>query len=274
MDVFTITVSDKESFRTFFSQDSYENIGRAGYFTMAAIDDEDFVAGVLQFYVTEDFRDGITAKVTYLHVDEDFRNQGVATALLEAFKDVAAESGISKVTAEVFTDIDNEFKSILEEEGFAKECEVSYFNLPLINCVKKLSKVTTDTGNCKSLEELSGKEQKQFLDDINPVILRNGLKGYEMKVSSYLNDGDTKCLFLVKNGKDYALEVVFSYASKGSRNSLFQLLLYSADKAMELYGPSCPVQVSCKDDFEYELVSLVASDTAADKYNLYVCKLT
>ena len=43
---------------------------------MAVADDEDFIAGVIQFYIGENARDEVTAEITYLFVDSEFGNQG------------------------------------------------------------------------------------------------------------------------------------------------------------------------------------------------------
>lgn len=110
----------------FFTSDIYENIGKNGYFTIAVSDDEDFVAGVLQFYVSESEDKKVTSSITYIFVDEEFRNNGAGTNLIWKLKDILSESGIPEVTAEVYSEGTQNLISLLEKEGFVFDSEVIY----------------------------------------------------------------------------------------------------------------------------------------------------
>ena len=270
MSIFTITGKDKEDFKVFFSQDTYECIGKNGYYTMAATDDEDFVAGVLQFYVGEDYTEGITAKITYLYVDEDFRREGIATSLISAFQNTISQSGIELATVEVFENAGEELSNIFEEAGFLRRGEVSYYCLPLLNLCKKAAVKNAATGRCRSIAELDTEEKASFFNSINPSILKNGLKDYDLEVSSYYLEDDKKCLLLIRKEEEGVLETVFMYASEGNEKNLVSLLSYSANRAKEMYGPACTLQIICNRPLEYDLISKVAPDLTADKYTLYM----
>ena len=273
MNVFTITAKDKEDFKVFFSQDTYEYIGKSGYFTMAATDDEDFVAGVLQFYIGEDFTEGITAKITYLLVDEEFRGNGIGTLLINAFKDTISESKIEIATVEIFEDAGQELIKLFEESGFTRQGEVSYYCMPLLNLCKKAAIKTAVTGHCNSVSELKGSDKASFFNSINPSILKHGFKDYDLEVSSYYQEGEGKCLLLIREDEESVLETGFIYASAGSEKNLISLLSYSAGKAKELYGPGCTLQITCRKPMEYDLITKVAPEISSDKYFLYSYKL-
>jgi ribosomal protein S18 acetylase RimI-like enzyme len=141
MGVYTITEKDKADFEIFFDSETYANIGAKGFFTICYTDDEGFVAGVLQFNISETVDDVASATITYLYVDEDFRNEGAGTILIEELKGILAESGITEVTVEVFSEGSKELIAVLEDEGFAFESEVTYSaDLPEEIKVKNTSK--------------------------------------------------------------------------------------------------------------------------------------
>lgn len=162
MGIYTITESDKADFEIFFTADIYENIGKNGYYTMASCDDEGFVAGVLQFYVYETEDNRITSSITYLYVDEEFRDAGVGTLLLQELKDILAESEISEVTCEVFSEGSEELISLLEDEGFAFDSEVAYVIEPPAGFEVKKTKKNTDKYLLYRLEVANLTEEIEF----------------------------------------------------------------------------------------------------------------
>ena len=118
MTTYTITNNDKEALEDFFSKESYENIDTQGYYTLAAEDDDEFIAGVIQFYIGEDAKDDVIADITYLYVDTEFRNQGVGTVLLAEFKNIISSAGITLATAQVPESAGDEIRDLLTQEGF------------------------------------------------------------------------------------------------------------------------------------------------------------
>ena len=269
MSVFTITGRDKEDFKEFFSQDSFECIGQKGYYTIGATEDEDFVAGVLQFFIDEDYIEGFTAKITYLFVGEEFRGQGIGTILVNEFKDVVSNSNIDIMTVEVFENASEELRKIFEDNGFNPVGERAYYCMPLLNLCKKPAIKTAAIGACRSVEELTGPEITSFFNGISPAILQNGLKDYDLKTSSFSDTDDGKCLLLIKEEEEDVLETAFMYASEGCENMLVSLLSFSANRAKELYGPACKLQIACSKPMEYDLVSKLGTELTADKYTIY-----
>ncbi len=268
MNTLTITRKDREAFEIFFSPESYNSIGKEGYYTIAATDDEDFIAGVLQFYVGEDIREGITAGITYIFVDEDFRGEGIGTHLINEFKGIVADSDIEWATAELYKDTGKELSKLLEEEGFVMEGEVSYYNVPLMRLEKSSAVKKADTSKCKSLEELSSEKCNAFFAGTGLRLDAKTLKAYDLKISSYFQEGESKGLFLVKKVED-TLETALIYTSEGSEKEIIALFAYSVAKAKELYGPQTMMLITSKEHLEYELLSKVAPELSADKYLLY-----
>ena len=268
MSTYTITGNDKEAFENFFSPESYNNIGRDGYYTLAETDDEDFVAGVLQFFVGEDLREGVTANLTYIFVDEDFRGQGIGTLLINEFKGVLADSKIKWATAELYKDLGEELPKLLEEEGFTLEGEVDYYNVPILKLQKSAAIKEADVSKCKTLEELSGDEITAFLDGTGLKLDQQSLQGFDLGISSYFCEGESKGLFLIKNNEE-TLETALFYTSEGSEKEMVNLFAYSVGKAAQMYGPQSMMLITSREQLENELISKVAPELSADKYLSY-----
>lgn len=118
MNTYEITEQEKEALDTFFTKETLDNIGMNGFYTMAAADDEDFIAGVMQFYIGENAVDEVTAEITYLYVDPEFREQGAASVLFADFKDCIQSADIFDVTCELDHSKHKDLALFLENEGF------------------------------------------------------------------------------------------------------------------------------------------------------------
>ena len=273
MSIFTITNKDKDDYEIFFSPDSYEDIGKKGYFTMAATDDEAFVAGVIQFFVGEDIRKGVTASITYLYVDEEFRNEGIGTLLISRLKDVLYSSGITQVTAEIFGKTSDGLKPFLEKEGFKASGEVLYGQTPLISVTKKTAIKNADISKCKSISELTNAQYISILKSIDSDLTSRNMSLYDPQVSSFYMDGDSQGILLVKKVGADTIETVFAGSNEESYDILEALAAYSAQKASETCGQTANVSIHVRTQKGNELLSRIIPGISLDKYELYTLEI-
>ena len=114
MAVFTVTKREAQAFKDYFPGEIYRNIDKSDYYTLASLDDEDFVAGVLQFYVGFDEDKGTFSRICYLYVPEEFSDSDTAALLLWEYGNILADSGIDEKNREMMDD----------ENVFACSCKI------------------------------------------------------------------------------------------------------------------------------------------------------
>ena len=132
MALYTITENDKADLDVFFTKEAYKNIGKDGYNTIVATDDEDYIAGAAQFYIGEDgLNGGIIAEITHLFVDKDFRENGFGSLLLSECRDVIEASDITKIIADIPQEDEKELTPLFENEGFVPEGKSGRMNLTI-----------------------------------------------------------------------------------------------------------------------------------------------
>ncbi|MBP3784376.1 MAG: hypothetical protein J6I68_14115 [Butyrivibrio sp.] len=231
MSVFTVTKNEAEAFKDFFPEDIYSNIGKENYYTLGAFDDEEFVAGVLQFFVGFDENKGTYSKVCYLYVQEDFVDSFIAASLLAEYESIAAESGISYDLMETIDD-----SSVYVFASSAK---------------KFWAKKTLDHVSPKDIYSISFIENLEFIKIKKQVAKGTVLEQkrfYEDEISSFYKAKDGCALLLVKKGKLEDLVMTYiDYDNPDIDEKLTGLISYSAKRAMDLYGEDQYIRIECGD---------------------------
>ena len=238
MSVFTVTKNEAEAFKDFFPEDIYSNIGKENYYTLGAFDDEEFVAGVLQFFVGFDENKGTYSRVFYLYVPEEFVDSDIAFLLLEEYKNVVLESGISEDLVELPGDdcvyvygarakelcaLDL-FKSVSTKDIYS----ISFIdNLEFIKIKKQVAKGTV-------------LEQKRFFED---------------EISSFYKAKDGCALLLAKKNAFEDLIITYLGCDKPeTSDSLVSLLAYSVKRARDQYGDDELIIIACKEYLQLEKI--------------------
>lgn len=234
MSVFTVTKNEAEAFKDFFPEDIYSNIGKENYYTLGAFDDEEFVAGVLQFFVGFDENKGTYARICYLYVPEEFTDADIAFLLMDEYKNVAFESGISEDLVEVLDDscifvYATQAKELCELDSIKAAKSRDIYSISFIDNLEFI-KIKKQVANGVELE------QKRF---------------YEDEISSFYKAKDGCALLLVK--KDAAENLVITFLGCDNpeiEDRLVNLLAYSVKRARDQYGEDVLIRIEYKDYLE------------------------
>ena len=231
MSVFTVTKSEAEAFKDFFPEDIYNNIGKENYYTLGAFDDEEFVAGVLQFFVGFDENKGTYSRVCYLYVPEEFADADIAFLLMEEYKNVVFESGISEDLVEVLDDscvfvYATQAKELCELDSIKAAKSRDIYSISFIDNLEFI-KIKKQVANGAELE------QKRF---------------YEDEISSFYKAKDGCALLLVKNDAAENLVITFLGCDNPEIHAkLKDLVSYSIKRAKDQYGEDKIIRLECKD---------------------------
>ncbi len=237
MTVFTITRQEANALQDFFPEDVLENIGKDNYHTLGALDDEEFVAGVLQFFVDFDETKGTFSRICYLYVPEEFQNESIATVLLWEYENILSESGVR-----------DELKDMVDD-----------------SCVFLYGSTVDRLRNLDSLRSISTKDiySISFIDDVEFVKIKKKVAGgaglepkrfYDDEISSFYKTKDECGLLLVQ--KKTFEDLIFSYIgadSKGSDDKQKGLVAYSLKRAADQFGDDRHLRIECKDYMTFSM---------------------
>jgi|GEM_PF-6792121 len=234
MSVFTVTKNEAEAFKDFFPEDIYSNIEKENYYTLGAFDDEEFVAGVLQFFVGFDENKGTYSRICYLYVPEEFTDGEIAFLLMDEYKNVALESGISENLVEVLDDscvfvYAAQAKELCEMDSIKAASGKNIYSISFIDNLEFI-KIKKQVANGVELE------QKRF---------------YEDEISSFYKAKDGCALLLVKKDDSENLVITFLGCDNPEiEDRLVNLLAYSVKRARDQYGEDVLIRIEYKDYLE------------------------
>jgi len=231
MAVFTVTKREAQAFKSYFPKDIYRNIDKSDYYTLASLDDEDFVAGVLQFFVGFDENKGTFSRICYLFVPEEFSDSDTAALLLWEYENILADSGIDEKNREMTDD----------ENVFAYSCSAENFSgLESIKDIK-----------VKDIYSISFIESAEFTKIKKQVAKEAQLEQkrvYDEEISSFYKNKDECGLLLAKKDSSDTLVIKFMETDSSDRlNVLKGLLSYSAKRVADQYGKDRLVRIECTD---------------------------
>ncbi len=267
MQVFTVTKNEAEVLEDFFSPESRKNIGEEGFYTIGALDDDGFVAGVLQFFLDFARDEGFWARLDYIFVPEDFRESGVGAALMDEFYSIIRSGRVDRGYLELPKDRDDELGGFFTRFGFLFDGgEFAEYNLPLsaFSENKALEKVPVD--GCRSISYLEDEDFLGILRQTHSDIIVNAKDGFDQEASSYYDEGGDQGLFLVRQNGSYGLEASFLGGSSDKpQKKLLSLVAYGVRKAGQLYEPDTTVRVVCRSRFAKELMTRLCPDAEPTK---------
>ena len=237
MAIFTITQKEAEVLQGFFPEDILDNIGKENVHTLGVLDDEEFISGVLQFFVGFDKNIGTYSRIYYLYVPEDFVGEDTTASLLWEYESILKESDVREDLMDMVDD----------------------------TCVFLYSDTAENISRLKSMQSLKEKDiySISFIDNMEFIKIKKKLasafeleqkKCYEDEISSFYRSKDSYGLLLVK--KDALNDLNISYIgadSEDSKAKLGALLAYSTKRAVDQYGADQNMRIECKD---YNALSL------------------
>ncbi len=231
MAVFTVTKREAQAFKSYFPKDIYRNIDKSDYYTLASLDDEDFVAGVLQFFVGFDENKGTFSRICYLFVPEEFSDSDAAALLLWEYENILADSGIDEKNREMMDD----------ENVFAYSCSAENFSgLESIKDIK-----------AKDIYSISFIESAEFVKIKKQIA--NGAeleqkRFYDEEISSFYRKNDDCGLLLAKKDSSDTLVINFIETDSPDRQDVLKgLLAYSAKRVADQYDKERLVRIECTD---------------------------
>ncbi len=261
MTIFSVLLEDSEALKEFFSPEQFDNIGKDGYYTLGAVDDDGFACGVLQFFVDKDDKGDNSGKLEYIFVPEDFRGDGVGSELMDEYVSVLYSSGIRGGIIELPSDKEDELTGFFMRYGFLfDDDEFPVYTLPLSACTGNAAFNGVSVEGCKSISYLEEEDFLRIQEAVNIDVPVPERDGYDEE-SSCFYDEDGKTGLLLAKKKGAGLEVsLLACNSKEPQKKLLSLVLYGARKAEQMYGADMPVRLACKSSFAKELVHRICPD--------------
>ena len=114
--MYTVTKNDLGSFENKLPKYVFDNCGKKGYFTIGALDPDNNLVGVTQFFIGM-FKNGEFASyVVYIYVNEEFRGNMAASRMLWKTHNIIRKSGIKKSL--VFIGDEPEEKDFFTQNGY------------------------------------------------------------------------------------------------------------------------------------------------------------
>lgn len=268
MAIYQITKEFAPSIKSYCPQSVLSNVGIEGFTTLAYFDEDEFLAGILQFSI-DDSKTGsdICAIITYLYVQENFRRCQIATLLLDQLFDVARSAGISLIEVDLISgqksmeELKDFFLSYNFEFNDAGQLYSAlaeeYLKFPALQALPK-----------SDIHDLTDISNERFADELKRVISKDhpvsmDLDDYEKKVSSYYSNGSSACFFLLQKRATDVLEIVLFAATENTDNSKkLDLILSSAKKVRELYNSHTIIRVVAKAKDSQDLINYLCPDIA------------
>ncbi len=252
MYILTITQNEAPLIQNYCPKDILENISLSNYFTIGYFDDENFLTGVIQFYIYAKNKKDHSAVINYIHVHEDVRNEGVGTYLLRSAFSILKDSSVSSCEVRLPAEnTDKQLISLFNDLGVSFD-NPQYFlySAPASKYLKSELLYSTDIIPCKNIGSLSQDEFSSYvkrLSGISSSYFTGNLSDYNTAVSSFVS-GKAIGLFLLNRESSNSLEVKF-LGAKGENTSSLQLKMisYSTKRVQELYDSHTLINIRCFD---------------------------
>ncbi len=255
MNVFSIGLTEAQELESMFDRESFDNIEKEGFYTLGVLDEEDFVAGVLQFSVHHGTDSKISAQIEYIFVPEDFRGSGAGTALVNEYISILKASGITEGYIELSKDLEDELSGFFSSFGFFFD----YKSLPVYEITvdtlvgnKALQKVSAD--RCRSISYLDDGSFADLLRQTGCNLTSDEKTGFDEEVSCYYDEEGKSGLFLADK-RGTALQAAFLGCDNGKHDKkLLELLAYATGKASQMYEGGTKVRIVCRESFTKNLM--------------------
>ncbi len=116
--IFTMTKSEAAVFSELMPPHILDHVGNAGYFTTAAVDDEGYPLGVLQFYVDGAPENVYLAQLKWLYVIPEARGESIAWQLHATYQKTLLDTKIPASEVLVSDDMPADNRDFLLALGY------------------------------------------------------------------------------------------------------------------------------------------------------------
>ena len=114
--IYTLSKKNLGSFGDKLPEYVFDNSEKRGFFTIGAVDSENNLIGVTQFYIGLLKDDEFISDIIYVYVKEEFRGEGAAGRMLWKSHNIIRKSGVKKSL--VFLDDSREGQELFERNGY------------------------------------------------------------------------------------------------------------------------------------------------------------
>lgn len=268
MKVFSITAKETEAIKSFFTDETLENIEKDGYYTLGVYDEDYFVAGVLQFFIGSSQTYGSYGLINHIYIQEDFKDSEAIDFLIDEFDSILSSCNVKDRFIYMHPDSSEKSIKYLAEMGLSLKKDPAFIMIaPLEGLMKSDIICHVSVQNIGSISELDNNSFLKLQHDSGSKFCLPGSTDIESDVSSYFRSEKGCGLLLIKHSTDGVL--VTSYLGTSTPlvgTNILSLIAYSTTKALELYDPNTSVQIICRNSASKELASKLLPDTEPCAY--------
>ena len=116
--IFTMTKGEVSAFEDLMPKHIFDQVGTTGYFTTAAVDDEGYPLGVLQFYVDGNPENIYLAFLKWIYVIPEARGESIAWQLHDTYKNTLLETKIPISEVVISDDMSADTRDFLLALGY------------------------------------------------------------------------------------------------------------------------------------------------------------
>ena len=128
----SLTKDDSTAFKNLLPEEPMRNVGTAGYFTIAALDDEGFPLGTLQFFVDGDPQNIFTSSLVWIYVIPEARHESIAWQLHDSYRQTLFDSKIPVSVADCGADVAPSIRDFFLALGYKSLGEGKFIlNIPV-----------------------------------------------------------------------------------------------------------------------------------------------
>ena len=265
MRYYTLTKESAEPYAYMLPADINYQIGRNGYFTVAAMESGHYAAGVLQFYI-EPLQDGrdFTSVITFLYVDKAFRRQGVGTLLLMKMDRILEgarvyHSAFRMPEGKAFAGM----KTFLTEYGYTfRESSLPVYTTQLAKVLDQKLLERQLPEQIRPLSQMNAQKFRRVFSELEEVGLRPVAADFEPVVteydpalSSFYHTRSGSGMFLLKRFPSGRIEPVYLKAKgKNAKKGCLMLISRTLQQAKELCDGKQLVRIFCRSKESVALV--------------------
>ena len=116
--IFTMTQNELPAFTDLLPESVINHVGSEGYFTTAAIDDEGYPLGALQFCVDGDPKNIHVASLEWIYVIPEARKESIAWHLHNSYKNVLLDTKIPISQVDCKDNLTDDIRNFLLALGY------------------------------------------------------------------------------------------------------------------------------------------------------------
>ncbi len=248
---------DGEIFSSLLTKDHIGRIGKEGYYTIGAYDEEDdLAAGILQFYVGMDAKGMLQGRVVDLIVDPFFSSKEITTQLVDNLMLSLEQSSVKIARVDMadrkeYYDLLDAVRSI----GFVRKEDYLYYRATLREYLAGMERSEFSFSNeYHSISDFGSADFSMFLQEIAKRIpygiqadLSRNIDAWDPVSSCYYKYSDGSGMLLFERSPSGALQVkLLRGYGNDVKNRLHKLSLFAAYHLKKFENKKTLISFACK----------------------------